>query len=174
MRVINCVYADIMNTHMLRHLLAALAHRFHKTVQDAPAQFADLNAGYGIRTPLAIVHHMNGVLGYAKGMLEGADVQHTYHHPHLDWQGEVDALHSTLSEMDTLLERQHVSDEMLERLMQGPVADAMTHVGQLAILRRIAGSPIASENFYRANIQAGQVSAQQPPAVAPDANQNQI
>ncbi|MEM7736009.1 MAG: hypothetical protein AAF267_09495, partial [Deinococcota bacterium] len=75
--------------------------------------------------------------------------------------------------LDALLEGQDTNEKMLERLMQGLVADALTHVGQLAMLQRIAGSPILSENFYRADVQVGQVSAQQPPAVAPDTNQNQ-
>ncbi|MEM7736176.1 MAG: hypothetical protein AAF267_10330 [Deinococcota bacterium] len=73
------------NTHMLRHLLATLAYRFHKTVVNAPTEFADLDAGYGIRNPLAIVHHMNGVLGYAKGTLEGANI----HIITLNWTGKV-------------------------------------------------------------------------------------
>jgi hypothetical protein len=58
--------------------------------------------------------------------------------------------------------RIHVSEE---RLFQGPIADALTHVGQLAMLRRVAGSPAWSENYSVAKITAGCVGADQPAAV---------
>ncbi len=157
--------------HMVRHFLASLAYRFHKAVDDAPEGYADLDAGHGIRPPLDIVHHVNGVLGYAKIMLDEGEIDAGYWHevPDLDWHGLVGLVHTTLQEMDDLLaaERRFPA-ERLERLLQGPLSDSMTHVGQLAMLRRFAGSPIPAENFFEAAIRVGQVGPDQPDPVSPD------
>jgi hypothetical protein len=155
--------------HMVRHFLASLAYRFHKAVADAPEGFDRLEPGYGIRPPLAIVHHINGVLGYGKVAVETGDFDYWYKHPTLDWQGEIAAVHEKLREIDVVLVSKDVEGERLERLLQGPLSDAMTHVGQLAMLRRIAGSPIHAENFFKADVKAGQVSEEQPAPVSPDA-----
>jgi hypothetical protein len=155
--------------HMVRHFLASLAYRFHKAVADAPEGFDALEPGYGIRPPLAIVYHINGVLGYGKVAVETDDFNSWYHHPKLDWQGELAAVHKKLQEIDAVLSStETIEGERLERLLQGPLSDAMTHVGQLAMLRRMAGSPIHAENFFRADIQAGQVGEEQPEPVSPD------
>ncbi len=142
---------------MVRHFLASLAYRFHKAVADAPEGFAGLEPGYGIRSPSAIIHHINGVLGYGKVAVETGDFDYWYHHPTLDWNGEVAAVYKKLQEIDEVLSSKDIEGERLERLLQGPLSDAMTHVGQLAMLRRIAGSPIHAENFFKADIKAGQV-----------------
>jgi hypothetical protein len=156
---------------ILRHFLASLAYRFHKAVADAPAGFDALEPGYGIRPPLDIVHHMNGVLGYGKVALETGNFDYWHKHPQLDWRGEIAQVHETLQGIDTFLASDgDVEGERLERLLQGPLSDAMTHVGQLAMLRRIAGSPIHAENFFRAAIKAGQVSEVQPEPVSPDSS----
>lgn len=156
--------------HLLRHFLASLAYRFQKSVAGASESFSELEAGHGIRTPLAIVHHINGVLGYGRKMLEDdVDADYWYYHPRLDWTGEVTQIHAMLRSIDDFLRKADtVEAERLERLLQGPLSDAMTHVGQLATLRRIAGDPLPSENFYKAAIRAGQVSTDQPDPVNPD------
>ncbi len=155
--------------HMVRHFLASLAYRFHKAVADAPEGFEALEPGFGIRSPLIIVRHMNGVLGYGKVALETGDVDYYHKHPVLDWHSEIALIHKTLQEIDMFLASDvDVAGERLERLLQGPLSDAMTHVGQLAMLRRIAGSPIHAENFFKAAIKAGQVSDVQPEPVSPD------
>ena len=154
---------------MVRHFLAALAYRFHKAVNDAPEGFEALDAGHGIRSPRDIVHHMNGVLGYGKVVLETGEVGHWHHVPDLGWQQEVALVHRTLQAIDAFLAAEgRIDPDRLTRLLQGPLSDAMTHVGQLAMLRRIAGSPIHGENFYRADIRAGQVGEAQPGPVSPD------
>lgn len=156
--------------HMVRHFLAALAYRFHKAVGDAPESYATVDAGHGIRPPYDIVFHVNGVLGYAKKMLEAGEIEGYWHEvPDLDWQGQVALVHETLRGIDDLLASQRrFPAARLERLLQGPLADSMTHVGQLAMLRRVAGSPIHAENFYAADIRAGNVGTDQPPPVSPD------
>ncbi len=155
--------------NMVRHFLAALAYRFHKAVNKAPKDFYKLTPGSGIRTPLEIVHHMNGVLGYGKVVLETGDTDYWYANAKHDWDGEVQTLHKTLESLDALLENAiSIEDEKLQRLLQGPLSDAMTHVGQLAMLRRIANSPLPGENFYKADIRVGRVSEKQPDPVSPD------
>ena len=155
--------------HLVRHELAALAYRFAKAVRDAPDGFAAFEAGAGVRTPLALVHHMNGVLGYVGITIAGGDVRGRYAHPRHGWEGELDALHAKLAELDAYLAgHPEVPAERLARALQGPLADAMTHVGQLALLRRMAGSPIPAENFYLADVRAGRVGADQAPPVSPD------
>jgi hypothetical protein len=155
--------------HMVRHFLASLAYRFHKAVADAPEGFDVFEPGFGIRPPLMIVRHMNGVLGYGKVALETGDFDYWHYHPSLDWKGEIALVHETLQEIDTFLaSTSETEGERLERLLQGPLSDAMTHVGQLAMLRRMAGSPIHAENFFRAAIKAGQVSEEQPAPMSPD------
>lgn len=155
---------------LLRHFLAALAYRFRKAVAGAPEGFGTFDAGHGVRPPRDLVHHMNGVLGYAREMLRGADEGVRYRHPQFDLAGEIEALHAMLAELDVLLRdpERGLDPERIERTLQGPLADAMTHVGQLALLRRVAGEPIPGENFYRADVRAGRVGAEQAPPVAPD------
>ena len=156
---------------MVRHFLAALAYRFHKAVDGAPEAYSGVEAGHGIRPPFDIVHHVNGVLGYGKKMLDEGEIADGYWHqvPDLDWRGQIELVHATLRGIDDLLaSERHFPAERLERLLQGPLADSMTHVGQLAMLRRVAGSPIPAENFYAADIHAGQVGEDQPNPVSPD------
>jgi hypothetical protein len=169
--VLTTCYAVSMNdkAYMVRHFLASLAYRFHKAVADAPEGFDGLEPGYGIRPPLAIVYHINGVLGYGKVALETGDFDSWYHHAKLAWHGEIAAVYEMLQGMDTFLASDAaIEGERLERLLQGPLSDAMTHVGQLAMLRRIAGSPLHAENFFKAAIKAGQVTEEQPEPVSPD------
>ena len=142
------------DTHMVRHFLAALAYRFQNAVKDAPEGFADLDVGRGVRSPLALVHHINGVLAHAQGVLADDGVNRP---AELDWLGEVSRVHKTLQAVDTILTAKDVPAEQLERVLQGPLADAMTHVGQLALLRRLADAPVRAENFYKADIRVGQV-----------------
>lgn len=154
----------------VRHVLATLAYRFHKAVHGAPDGFAGLAAGHGIRTPREIVHHMNGVLGYLREGVARGDDDFWYEHPQLDLPGEIDALHASLQELDRLLAtRPGWRVETLHRMIQGPLADALTHVGQLAMLRRVAGDPVPAENFFKADVRIGRLGPDQAPPVSPDA-----
>ncbi|MEJ2359191.1 MAG: hypothetical protein P8Y13_14095 [Deinococcales bacterium] len=154
---------------LVRHQLAALAYRFQKAIRDAPLEFAAFEPGVGVRTPLAIVHHVVDVLGYLRGVLDGADPGFHHDHAQLDFAGEVAAFHAMLGALDTLLASNgNIPLERLERGLQGPISDALTHVGQLAMLRRLAGSPVRGENFYLADVRVGRTGADQPPPRSPD------
>jgi hypothetical protein len=151
---------------LLQHFLAALAYRTQKALRDAPAEFAEYRAGRHVRTPHELIWHMTGVIGYARTMLHGG----TFTPPRLaTFAEEIERFHSTLAALrddfanPTLTAR--ISDE---QFLQGPLADAMTHAGQIALLRRLSGSPVPSENFIFATISAENVSSAQPDPVAPD------
>jgi hypothetical protein len=151
---------------LLQHFLGALAYRTQKALRGAPRGFADFRAAENVRTPHELLWHMTGLVGYARTMLHGGD----YAPPRAGtFAVEVERFHEILGALrDDLADaslRARISDE---QFLQGPLADAMTHAGQLAMLRRLAGSPVASENFIHAQISAANVSSDQPDAVAPD------
>lgn len=154
------------STHLPRHLLATLAYRFQKTLQDAPPGFPSLSPGHGVRTPQQLVRHMNGVLSNGLALVQpsGGNYRGT---SNLNWEGEVARFHDLLGALDTELEKGRPEPEILARLLQGPLADAMTHIGQLALLRRLAGSPVQPENFFSAVIRLGQVGPNQPDSTDP-------
>ncbi|NIR48675.1 hypothetical protein GWO43_09580 [candidate division KSB1 bacterium] len=148
---------------MIRHFLATLAYRFQKAVRDAPPEFGDFHAGHGVRTPAEIVRHMSHDLMYVLRYLIEMEV--TSPQP-LDWDGEITRFHDLLGQIDEYLAK-HTQPEgtTLEELLQGPLSDVMTHIGQIAMLRRMAGSPIRGESFRVADIAVGRVGPDQPDRV---------
>ena len=152
---------------LLTHFLAALAYRTQKALRDAPEDFGSFSAMEGVRTPSELVRHMTSVLGYARTFFIGG----RYRPEPLDTlDEEIERFH----EMIGLL-AQHLRDGdplvegvTEERLLQGPFSDAMTHAGQLAILRRFAGAPVAPENFVVAEINADRLGRNQATPVSPD------
>lgn len=150
---------------LLRHFLAALAYRTQKALRGAPQTFASFRAAPKIRTPQELVQHMESVLGYARTFFAGGEYKQE---PLADFQAEISRFHRTIEDLARHLE----SDAPLEgitpeQLLQGPFADAMTHAGQLAMLRRIAGSPVPPENFVYANVQPDNLGPDQPLPVRP-------
>lgn len=150
---------------MFRHLLASIAYRATKAIKNAPETYPDLYIGKGVRTPLRILHHITGVLTYAHSFLEHYE---TTHLEPKSWNVEVDEFYDILSKLDKSFQQKNPSEVIEEQLLQGPLSDAMTHIGQLLMLRRIAGSPVPSENFIYADIRKGEVGPDQPDPVAPD------
>ena len=152
---------------LLQHFLAALAYRTQKALRGAPDGFENFRAGTNVRTPFELVWHMTGVIGYARTMLHGGSFMPA-RMP--DFSAEVERFHATLEalrdDFGNPALRATITDE---QFLQGPLSDAMTHAGQLAMLRRLAGSPVASENFILARIEAANVSASQAEPAAPDA-----
>lgn len=152
---------------LLQHFLAAIAYRTQKALRDAPPRFGRFRAGPNVRTPYEIVWHMTGVLGYARTFLHGG----TFSPPGLaNMDDEIVRFHETLEALRDDFANPALSATISdEQLLQGPLADAMTHAGQLAMLRRLAESPVPSENFILADVSAANVSAQQAAPRAPDA-----
>jgi hypothetical protein len=153
---------------LLRHFLASIAYRAQKALRDAPADFGTFEAGSQVRTPAELIRHMTNVLGYARACF----VDERYRaEPLSDLTAEIARFHAMLADVARHLE---AGSELYgiteERLLQGPLSDAMTHAGQLAMLRRLAGSPVQPENFVEAAIDPGNVGPSQPDPVTPILN----
>ena len=148
---------------LLRHTLATVAYRAARVLEDAPEGFADFD-GAG-RRPEQILAHMGDLFDWALSMAEGD--QRWAPVPPRGWVEEKQRFFAALTALDAYLTSDQPLHVPLERLLQGPVADALTHVGQLAMMRRLAGSPTRGENFYVAAVVVGQVGAEQPAAVQP-------
>ena len=142
--------------HMLRHFLAALAYRTQKALRGAPDGFADFKAGNDVRTPAELLRHMTSVLGYARTFFIGG----TYWPDELPtFEEEIERFHEMLKDLRHHLEAGTPLNELTEE---------MTHAGQLAMLRRLYGSPVHAENFIHAAISPENVTSDQPDPVAPD------
>ena len=152
---------------LLRHFLASLAYRTQKALRGAPVSFASFRAAPQVRTPHELVRHMSGVLNYARTFF-GGNLALLDTLP--EFSAEVARLHQIIEELGEHLRVDTPLREVTpEQLLQGPFADAMTHAGQLALLRRLAGTPVPPENFVFAEIDAGNLGPEQPPPARPDA-----
>jgi hypothetical protein len=144
------------NSELLRHFLATVAYRCRKVILGAPKDFGSFDAGYGVRKPREILSHTSGVLLHAHCFLAPQESSRV---PLGTWEAEVERFFRILSELDKSLESGiKWKGRTEEQILQGPLADAMTHIGQLAMLRRMASSPIAKEDFDEAAIRPGDVS----------------
>jgi hypothetical protein len=131
---------------ILQHFLATIAYRTQKALREAPPGFEHYRVAEGVRTPHELVWHMVEVLGYAERELGGGI---RYSRMAADFAQEVERFHEILNGLKAVLESSAAfGEELPERLLQGPLSDAMSHVGQLAMLRRLFGSPVAPENFF--------------------------
>ena len=144
---------------MLRHTVATLAYRGAKALRGAPDSFASYHASETTRTPAQILAHIGDLLDWGLSIAKGAEAWNNSEP--LAWNHEVARFHAALESFDNYLGSDAELGGACERLFQGPIADALTHVGQLTMLRRIAGAPIKGENYSRAKIEAGKVGVEQ-------------
>ena len=144
---------------MLRHTVATLAYRGAKAMRGAPDSFASFKASESTRTPAQILAHIGDLLDWALSIAKGEESWHNS--DPLAWSDEIDRFHAALKRFDDYLASDDELSATCERMFQGPIADALTHVGQIAMLRRLAGEPIKGENYSRAKIEAGNVGADQ-------------
>jgi hypothetical protein len=145
----------------LRHTLATLAYRTSKAVRNAPADFATRKFGDATRTPAHVLAHMGDLMDWAYAMGSGAPAWRDSEP--LDWEREVERFFAAVKKFDDLLAGEAPLSYSLAKLFQGPVADALTHCGQLTMMRGLAGSSVRGESYNRADIQAGRVGIDQPP-----------
>lgn len=144
---------------LLRHTLAALAYRAAKPLSGAPSSFARFD-GAG-RTPEKILAHLGDLMDWALSMANGERKWHDS--APLPWDEEAARFFASLKKFDDYLASDAHLQAPMDKLFQGPIADALTHVGQLAMLRRLEGTPIAGENYYVADIHIGRVGKEQTP-----------
>ena len=147
---------------MLRHLLATLAYRAAKVLRDAPADFATFHAGATTRQPVQIVAHMGDLMVWGQTLARGENAWAAGGGQ--QWDSEVSRFFTALAALDGQLAAAPPSDAAAEKLIQGPLADALAHVGQLALLRGMAGAAIRPESYARADIAVGRVGLDQPAA----------
>ncbi len=151
----NTDQSDLTGNDLLRHFLAATKYRAGKALAGATIEFGDFAAGEGTRSPCDVLRHMTHVIGGTTAALKGGRFDQEPPGP-LGTEGQ--RFEKALQAMAGYLTERQVSLEATKRLLQGPLADVMTHVGQLTLLRRLAGSPISGENFYRAAIDASDLA----------------
>jgi hypothetical protein len=144
---------------LLRHALATLAYRGGKAVRNAPEGFAVFHADEGVRTSGQILAHIGDLMDWALSMANGK--REWRDSKPLPWEKEVERFFAALKKFDDFLASSEPMQATPEKLFQGPIADALTHVGQIAILRRLARDPVKAENFYKAEIVTGRVGADQ-------------
>jgi hypothetical protein len=149
---------------LLRHAVATLAYRGGKALRGASEDFASFKASPGTRTPGEILAHIGDLFDWAVALADG---KHVWHNSQpLAWDREVVRFFRALKKFDRRLASRKPLGYSAEKLFQGPIADALTHVGQIAMLRRVANCPLRGENFFKAEIAAGRVGAKQkPPAL---------
>jgi hypothetical protein len=152
--------SEVLGTNIsLRHALATLAYRGCRAFRGAAAGFGDFKSGPTTKTPVEILAHIGDLLDWA---LSNANGNQTWNNAQpRPWDQEIERFYAALGALDDRLARPESIECPSERLFQGPLADALTHVGQISMLRRLAGSPAGGENFYIADIVEGRVGPQQ-------------
>jgi hypothetical protein len=140
-------------TRIFRHLVATIAFRASRSLRDAPVGFENVRLADGGMTARELVLHLTNVMAFAIATVTGKD---RIRHEALEWSQEVARFYAQLRDLDAkLAEGAEIEDGMELRLVQGPLADALTHVGQLHAMRRRAGAPVGPTNYIRADVQIG-------------------
>ena len=146
----------------LRHATATIAYRGAKALRGAPPEFAHFKATPTTRTPLEILAHIGDLLEVSARRLRGPTTWQEV--PPDTWERQTARFHAALASIDDALASEAPIDVPLDKWYQGPFADALTHVGQLAMLRRMFGAPMKGEAYFYADIRPGRVGPDQTPA----------
>ncbi len=144
---------------LLRHTVATLAYRGGKALRGAPAGFAEFRAGDSTRTPGQIVAHLGDLFDWALTKANGAEKWRST--PPLTWEKGCERYFAAIKLFDSRVASRKPLACSAEELFQGPIADALTHVGQISMLRRLAGAPVRGKNYARAEIRIGRVGRKQ-------------
>jgi len=145
---------------LLRHSLATVAYRGGKALRGSPDHFGSFHIGDKTRTPAQILAHMGDLFDWALTIAQGQQAWHDS--TPLPWNSEIERFFAAVKKFDDYLASGEPLHGSAEGLFQGPVADALNHIGQIAMLRRLDGSPILGENYFKADIAAGRVGPEQP------------
>lgn len=154
---------EVHNRALIRHCLATIAYRGSKALRDAPETFPSFQAGGGSRTPAQILAHMGDLLEWTLCVAEGGETWRSAWHPVAPsvWSDDVNRFFEALERVDAFFAAAKSCAMAPEILFQGPISDALTHIGQLAMLRRIAGAPVRGEVMILSDVQIGRVGLDQ-------------
>src|SRR5215203_1613239 len=150
---------DEQTREFLRHTVATVAYRGGKAITGTPEGFAGFKASVTARTPLQILAHIGDLFDWALSMAKGKTVWNDA--TPLTWELESERFFARVKAFDDFLASDNKIEKPIEKLFQGPVADALTHIGQINILRRVFDAPVRGENYFRAEIEIGRVGAEQ-------------
>jgi hypothetical protein len=151
--------ANESERQLLRHTVATVAYRAGKALRGAPQSFATFKASESSRTPAKVLAHMGDLYDWALAIARGEKFWHDSQP--LEWSREVERLFAAIKKFDDYLASSEALHASAEKLFQGPIADSLTHVGQIAMLRRIASCPVKGENYFVAEITTGRVGPEQ-------------
>lgn len=151
--------SSAIDRQLLRHTVAVTAYRAAKALRGSPDHFGSFHIGDKTRTPAQILAHMGDLFDWALSIAQGHQTWHDS--TPLPWNDEVDRFFVAAKKFDDYLASGEPLHGSLAGLFQGPIADALNHIGQIAMLRRLAGSPILGENYFKADIVAGRLGLEQ-------------
>jgi hypothetical protein len=144
---------------MLRHTVATLAYRGAKAILNAPEDFSTFRVNETTRTPGEVLAHICDLIDWALCVAQG---EYTYQESAPQaWAEEVTRFFAAVKELDSYLASDAPLGYSAEKIFQGPIADALTHVGQISMLRRMAGAPVRGESYFRAEIVTGRIGREQ-------------
>lgn len=144
-----------LKRELLRHLVATLAFRAKVAISDAKADFATFKINQTVRTPGEILAHLGDLLEGSLRLMKGEFI--VLNSVPLAWQDEVRRFFSAVEAFDSFLASDAPLAQPIEKITQGPIADALTHVGQIVMLRRAAGDPVKTESYFTAEIVPGKM-----------------
>lgn len=147
---------------LLRNMVATIAYRGGKALRAAPPGFGDFRAPGVMNPPGVLLAHIVDLLQWARRFCAGDEDAFTITEP-TTWDGDVGRFYAALDELDHAAQASAPIPASLERLFQAPIADALTHIGQIALLRRMAGAPVLGESYRKAEIVAGRIGPEQAP-----------
>ncbi len=143
-----------MKNELLRHIISTIKYRFQKSINDRKLAFSDFSLGKGSRSPKEIIHHMNDVIYSTRVFIEQESLPQEKIEK-ISFENEIERFNVELTRVDKLLNNKDLDINYSKRLLQGPFSDILTHIGQIAMLQRLADNPIDRENFSRSEIRTG-------------------
>ena len=144
-----------LKRELLRHLVATLAFRGGIAISDAPENFSEFRVGENSRSAGEILAHIGDLVQGSMYLMQGEFV-YLQSSAQL-WDEDTKRFFAAVEDFDSYLASDALLAQPVEKIMQGPIADALTHVGQIAMLRRIAGKPIRAVSYFTAEIKAGEI-----------------
>lgn len=133
-----------MNKELIQ-LINIIQYRLEKSIRNADEKYFDFKPGKESRSPNEILSHLIDVGNYTFSMLDK---------PYST--NKESTLSTKVNEnflvLKSVLSKEVINDTMSKRLINGPLSDTLTHIGQLAYLRGLHGSPIGHENYSKADI----------------------